>query len=90
MSHDPFAAREVIETPGGTRTIVRIGALRDVGDIDALPYTIKVLLESVLRNHDGRVVSDEEVRAVAQYDATKVGTQEVAYKPARVVLQDFT
>ncbi len=88
--HDPFSARHVIDTPLGERTVYRIDALKDMGDIDALPYSIKVLLESVVRNHDGTVVRDEDVRAVAQYDASKVGVAEVAYKPARVVLQDFT
>ncbi|MDJ0791631.1 MAG: aconitate hydratase AcnA [Acidimicrobiia bacterium] len=90
MAHDPYAARQVITTPLGERVVHRIDALRDMGDIDALPYSIKVLLESALRNHDGRVVRDDDVAAVAQYDATKVGTDEVAFKPARVVLQDFT
>ncbi|MCB1246504.1 MAG: aconitate hydratase AcnA, partial [Acidimicrobiia bacterium] len=90
MSHDPFGARSTLHTALGERVIHRLDALKDMGDIDALPYSIKVLLESVLRNHDGRVVRDEDVRAVAQYDATKVGDQEVAYKPGRVVLQDFT
>ncbi len=90
MSHDPFSARSVIDTPLGERVVYRLDALRDMGDIDSLPYSIKALLESVLRNHDGRVVRDEDIQAVAQYDASKVGTSEIAYKPARVVLQDFT
>ena len=90
MTHDPFGARATIDTPLGERTIYRLDALRDMGDVDALPYSIKVLLESALRNHDGRVITDDDVRAVAQYDATKAGDAEVAFKPARVVLQDFT
>ena len=90
MSHDPFHARSTLSTPLGERVVFRLDALRDIGDVDALPYSIKVLLESVLRNHDGRVFTDDDVRAVAQYDAGKVGEAEVAYKPARVVLQDFT
>jgi aconitate hydratase len=90
MSHDPFSAKATISTPLGDRTIYRLDALKSMGDIDSLPYSIKVLLESVLRNHDGKVVRDQDVTAVAQYDATKVGTQEIAYKPGRVVLQDFT
>jgi len=90
MSHNPFSARSVIQTPLGERVVYRIDALRDMGDIDSLPYSIKVLLESALRNHDGRIVRDEDVRAAAQYDASKVGTDEIAFKPARVVLQDFT
>jgi len=90
MSHDPFSARTVIDTPLGERVIYSLDALRDMGDIDSLPYSIKVLLESALRNHDGRIVRDEDVRVLGQYDASKVGTDEIAYKPARVVLQDFT
>ena len=90
MTHDPFSARHVIDTPLGERVVYRLDALADVADINSLPYSIKVLLESVLRNHDGRVVRDDDVTAVAQYDASKVEDTEIAYKPARVVLQDFT
>jgi aconitate hydratase len=90
VTHDPFSARQTIDTPLGERVVYRIDALTDIGDIRSLPYSIKVLLESVLRNHNGRVVRDEDVRAVAQYDASKVEDTEIAYTPARVVLQDFT
>ena len=90
MTHDPFGARSTIDTPLGPRLIHRLDALRDMGDVDALPYSIKVLLESALRNHDGRTITDDDVSAVAQYDATKAGDSEVAFMPARVVLQDFT
>ncbi|MEA3503049.1 MAG: aconitate hydratase AcnA, partial [Actinomycetota bacterium] len=89
-THDPFGARGTIDTPLGERVIYRLGALDDIGDVESLPYSIKVLLESALRNHDGRIVTEADVHAVARYDATKVGETEIAYKPARVVLQDFT
>jgi aconitate hydratase len=89
-THDPFGARRTIDTPLGERLIYRLDALNGIGDVDALPYSIKVLLESALRNHDGRVVTDADVHAVARYVATQVGETEIAYKPARVVLQDFT
>jgi aconitate hydratase len=89
-THDPFGARRTIDTPLGERLIYRLDALSSIGDVDALPYSIKVLLESALRNHDGRVVTDADVHAVARYVATDVGETEIAYKPARVVLQDFT
>jgi len=89
-AHDPFAARHTVKTPLGERTIYRLDALKDMGDIDALPYSIKVLLESVLRNHDGRIVTDDDVQALAQYDASKVEEVEIAFNPGRVVLQDFT
>ncbi len=88
--HDPFEARATIETPLGERVVYRLDALRHLGDIDSLPYTIKVLLESVLRNHDGHVVTDDDVQALAQYDASKVEETEIAFTPGRVVLQDFT
>jgi len=89
-THDPFGAKEAISTPMGSRTVYRLDALRDMGDIDSLPYSIKVLLEAALRGHDGLTVTDEDVKALAQYDAGKVEDTEIAFKPARVVLQDFT
>ncbi len=88
--HDPFGARHTIDTPLGERVIYRLDSLAGLGDIENLPYSIKVLLESALRNHDGRVVRDTDVESVAQFNATNVGETEIAYKPARVVLQDFT
>ena len=88
--HDPFGARSTIDTPLGERTIYRLDSLTGIGDVDTLPYSIKVLLESALRNHDGRIVTDADVHAVARYVATQAGEAEIAYKPARVVLQDFT
>jgi aconitate hydratase len=88
--HDPFRARDTIQTPLGERVVYRLDALRELGDVDHLPVSIKVLLESALRNHDGRVVTDDDVRSVACYDATAVGETEIAFTPGRVVLQDFT
>jgi aconitate hydratase len=90
MSHDPFGAAETIATPLGDREIFRLDALSSFGDLAAMPYSIKVLLEAVLRRHDGVTVRDEDVAALAGYDAAKVGDTEVAFSPARVVLQDFT
>jgi aconitate hydratase len=90
MSHDPFGARATLATALGERTIYRLDALAGVADIDSLPYTIKVLLEAVLRQHDGRIVTDEDVKALASYDATAVAETEIAFSPGRVVLQDFT
>ena len=89
-TNDPFGAKETVDTPLGSRTVYRLDALKDMGDIASLPYSIKVLLEAALRAHDGVTVTDEDVTALAQYDATKVEETEIAFKPARVVLQDFT
>ena len=89
-NHDPFRARATIDTPVGRRTVYRLDALRSLGDIDRVPYSIKTLLEAALRNHDGMVICDEDVSALAAYDAVEVAATEIAFKPARVVLQDFT
>ncbi len=90
MTNDAFGARATLSTPLGDRTIYRLDALREIGDIDTIPYSIKVLLESVLRNYDGHIVQDEDVRALASYNASKVGETEIPFTPGRVVLQDFT
>ena len=89
-SHDPFSARATLSTPEGDRSYYRLDALTSLGDIDRLPLSIKVLLESCLRNCDGRVVTEAHVKALAGYDATNVGETEIAFTPGRVVLQDFT
>ena len=83
-------SRTTVETPLGPREIFRLDAVRNLGDVDSLPYCIKVLLEAALRAHDGHVVRDEDVIALARYDATKVEETEIAFRPGRVVLQDDT
>ncbi len=87
---DPFKARKTLSTPLGERTIYELDALRGIGEVANLPYSIKVLLEACLRHHDGYVVTDEHVKALAAYDAKNVGEQEIPFNPGRVVLQDFT
>ncbi|HEY6628101.1 MAG TPA: aconitate hydratase AcnA [Acidimicrobiia bacterium] len=76
-----------LETALGSRQIARID---DLEGADRLPYSIKVLLESALRNLDGKNVTEEDVRRIAAYDARSVGEQEIPFVPGRVVLQDFT
>ncbi|MFO0961738.1 MAG: aconitate hydratase AcnA [Phycisphaerales bacterium] len=89
-THDPFNARAVLKTPAGDRAYYRLDALRGLGPIDQLPYSIRVLLEACLRNCDGRVVTKEHVEKICRYDAAKVGGDEIPFMPGRVVLQDFT
>ena len=90
--HDLFGARTTLNTSAGSHGVYRLGALSEagIGHVDKLPYSIKILLESCLRNADGYVVTEDHVRALANYNATDVGEQEIAFKPGRVVLQDFT
>ena len=87
MSNDPFGSRSPLETALGVREISRLDAIEGV---ENLPYSIKVLLESALRNLDGLNVTADDVRRIAAYDATNVGEQEIPFIPGRVVLQDFT
>ena len=61
-----------------------------IGHIERLPYSIRILLEGVLRNIDGFAITEEHVEALANYNAKDVGEQEIPFKPGRVVLQDFT
>ena len=87
---NPFDSKATLETSAGPKTIYRLDALRDLGDIDQIPYSIKVLLEACLRNVDDFVVTEDHVRQLAAYDAKNVGETEIPFKPGRVILQDFT
>src|ERR1700746_3649397 len=58
--------------------------------ISRLPFSMKVLLENLLRNEDGRSVSKEDIQAIAQWMKTKTSEREMAFRPARVLMQDFT
>jgi aconitate hydratase len=93
MSPDnPFGARAELKTNSGNYVVYRLQQLADdnVGDINTLPYSIRVLLESCLRNLDGFVVNEEDVTNLAEWNATAPKQVEVPFKPGRVVLQDFT
>ncbi|MGB7861102.1 MAG: aconitate hydratase AcnA, partial [Acidimicrobiia bacterium] len=76
-----------LDTALGTRGIARLDRLEGV---ENLPYSIKVLLESAVRNLDGLLVTTDDVRRIASYDARNVREQEIPFIPGRVVLQDFT
>ncbi|HTJ80641.1 MAG TPA: aconitate hydratase AcnA, partial [Polyangiaceae bacterium] len=83
-------SRATIEAGGKKYEIFRLSALAKLGDIETLPYSIRVLLENLLRNEDGKNVDPSHITALAKYDPKKVGEQEIAFTPARVLLQDFT
>ena len=89
---DAFGSRSTINVGGREIGIYQLSKLQEkgLGDITALPYSIRVLLESVLRNCDGRVVTEEDVKNLAAYDAASPAKVEIPFKPSRVVLQDFT
>lgn len=89
---DPFSARDTFETGSGRAGIYRLSRLEDagLGSISTLPYSIRVLLESVLRNCDGFAVTEAHIRTLAGWNAVAVAREEIPFSPARVVLQDFT
>ena len=82
-----FGARADLKVGGTTYEIFRLDA---VPGSERLPYSLKVLLENLLRNEDGRLVTADQVRAVAEWDAAAEHGAEIQYTPARVLLQDFT
>jgi aconitate hydratase len=92
MSKNSFGARQRFDTGSGPAYYYRLAALQEqgLGNIDRMPYSIKVLLEALLRNEDGFVVRDEDIRKLAAYDPKNPAQDEVPFMPARVVLQDFT
>ena len=89
---DPFSARGTFETGDGPATLYRLRALDDAGvtDTSRLPYSIRMVLEALLRTCDDYEVTEADVRALATWDAAKPAESEIPFKPARVVLQDFT
>ncbi len=89
-----FGARRELAIGGGSATIYDVGALErgGVGRLDRLPYSIRLLLENLLRQEDGRSVTPDDIEAVATWSerASEPSEQEIAFMPARVLLQDFT
>ena len=82
---DTFGARSTLEVGGESFEIFRLDALQEKYDVARLPYALKVLLENLLRNGE-----DEGAEAVARWSAKDEPSQEIAYRPARVLMQDFT
>ncbi len=95
---DPFSARDTFDTGSGQAGIYRLSKLEEAGltKVAELPFSIRVLLESLLRNCDGYVVTEDDVKNLANWTASRgviaegENGVEVPFKPARVVLQDFT
>ncbi|RLS53571.1 MAG: aconitate hydratase AcnA [Planctomycetota bacterium] len=92
MTGNAFGSRSTLKTSSGDYSIFRLQKLAEAGlkGIDALPYSIRVLLEACLRNVDGFIVNEEHVAEVAGWNAAKPKEVEIPFMPGRVVLQDFT
>ncbi|MDQ3450968.1 MAG: aconitate hydratase AcnA, partial [Actinomycetota bacterium] len=88
---DSFGARGTLEVGSRSYEIHRLAAVTGDGlDVDTLPYSLKVLLENLLRTEDGENITADDVRALAGWDADAEPSREIQYTPARVIMQDFT
>jgi len=89
---DAFGARSVLETSREKVVYYRLDRFAEEGvaDVSGLPYSIKVLLESVLRNENGREITRDDVINLARYSPRAAAGFVIPFKPARVLMQDFT
>src|SRR5438270_674438 len=86
-----FGSRAVLRAGGREFEIFRLDALEKRGfNIAKLPYSLRILLENLLRNENGRSVTGEEIEYLAQWDPKLPPAKEISFTPARVLLQDFT
>ena len=93
MKLDPFGTRATFQTARGPVGLYSLHALAKAGlapGLDRLPFSIRVLLEALLRKLDGELVREDDVRRLAGWNASSTGDAELPYMPARVILQDFT
>jgi len=93
MKHlDSFSSRKTLQVGRDKYTIFRLDALRDLsrGNVDRLPFSLKILLENLLRGEDGAFVKAADIETLAHWNVTKPVEKEIAFRTSRVLLQDFT
>src|SRR3954470_23405124 len=90
-SQDSFGAKSNLDVDGRSYEIFRLDAVAGEGlDVASLPYSLKVLLENLLRTEDGADITAEDIRAIAGWDENAEPSKEIQFTPARVIMQDFT
>src|SRR3954462_2110385 len=90
-SKDSFGAKSTLNVDGTSYEIFRLDAVEGEGlDVASLPYSLKVLLENLLRTEDGSNITAEDIKALAGWDADAHPSKEIQFTPARVIMQDFT
>ncbi|HET7533078.1 MAG TPA: aconitate hydratase AcnA, partial [Nocardioidaceae bacterium] len=90
-SVDSFGAKGTLDVNGKSYEIYRLASVASEGlDVDSLPYSLKILLENLLRTEDGANITAEDIRALAGWDAGAEPSKEIQFTPARVIMQDFT
>ncbi len=87
---DTFSVRDTLEVNGQRHVFASLAKLGERFDLKRLPFSLKILLENLLRHEDGVDVTSKEIEAIAKWDAKAEPATEIAFMPARVVLQDFT
>src|SRR3979411_1384113 len=90
MSANSFDAKGTRTAGEASYEIFRLQALQSRFDVARLPFSLKVLLENLLRNEDGESVRAQDIEALASWDARAQPSVEIAFTPARVLMQDFT
>src|SRR5580693_9271541 len=90
MPDNSFNARQTLEVHGRAYEIHRLDALQSRFDVARLPFSLKVLLENLLRTEGNGSVSAADIEALASWDADAQPSKEIAFTPARVLMQDFT
>jgi aconitate hydratase A / 2-methylisocitrate dehydratase len=90
MSQNSFDAQGTLSVGDRSYEIFRLEALQSKFDVARLPFSLKILLENLLRNEDGEAIRAQDIEALASWDAAAEPSQEIAFTPARVVMQDFT
>ena len=87
MSANSFGSRAALDVAGTQYEIYRLDAVDGAG---SLPFSLKILLENLLRNEDGANITADHIRALARWDPSKEPDTEVQFTPARVIMQDLT
>ncbi|GAA1910680.1 aconitate hydratase AcnA [Nocardioides lentus] len=93
-SQDSFGAKDTLDVDGTSYTIYRLDQVKGEGigdgDVANLPFSLKVLLENLLRTEDGANITADHIRTLASWDADAEPSEEIQFTPARVIMQDFT
>ena len=92
MSLDSFKTRRTLEVSGKTYDYFSLREAKSAGldNVDRLPVSLKILLENLLRYEDNITVTREDIEILGNWATNPIGPKEIAYRPARVLMQDFT
>ena len=89
--HDSLNTRKTLNVDGDSYDYFSLKAAEEAcGDLSRLPFSLKVLLENLLRHEDGKTVTQDDIKAMTKWLKDKKNPREIAYRPARVLMQDFS